>query len=161
MLKRLVTLCVAVSLSAALAFAQGPGPRQRGNGTPPDPATMIANRVDFLANALGLSADQKTQATTIFTNALNASQTIQTSLHTAHQSLGDAVKKNDLATIDTLSATIGSATGQLTSINSKADAAFYAILTADQQTKFDSLRRGPGGPGGPGAGRFGPPPPRN
>jgi hypothetical protein len=49
-----------------------------------------------------------------------------------------------------LAAASGTLDGQLTAINSKAEAAFYAILTADQQTKFVSIpRRGPGGPGGP------------
>jgi len=60
----------------------------------------------------------------------------------------DAVKKNDTAAIDQLSATIGTETGQLSAIQNKADAAFYAILTPDQQAKYD--KAGPRGRGLPG-----------
>jgi hypothetical protein len=49
-----------------------------------------------------------------------------------------------------VSQNIGTLTGQILSIESKANAAFYAILTADQQaqfTKFGGLRAGGRGPG--------------
>ena len=46
-------------------------------------------------------------------------------------------------------------------INQEQNAKIRAVLTADQQTKYDEMqqrmRRGPGGPGGPG-GSGGPPP---
>ena len=74
-------------------------------------------------------------------------------MRTANQSLVDAVKKNDTAAIDQVSANIGTLQGQLTAIQSKADAAFYAILTPDQQSKYHI---GPmGGPGGMGPGMMG------
>jgi hypothetical protein len=63
--------------------------------------------------------------------------------------------------IDQVAATIGSLTSELTSIEAKADAAFYHILTADQQTKLNDSRGGFGaGPLGFGADglRRGPPP---
>jgi hypothetical protein len=45
--------------------------------------------------------------------------------------------------------------GQLTAITAKAEAAFYAILTTDQQKIYATLPQGGrGGPGGP----MGPPP---
>ena len=147
--------CVAAALTAALAFAQYPRPRASG-GTPPDPTTMIQMRVAQLTALLGLTSAQQTQATTIFTNAYNAGQSVQSSLQTDRQTLADAVKADNTTTIDQVSATIGTLQGQLTAINSKADAAFYAILTADQKTKYDSMPHG--GPGGPGGG-FGPPGP--
>lgn len=142
-----------ILLSAAMAFAQGP----RGNGgAPPDPAQMIEMRVNMLANQLSLTEAQKTQATKIFTDAQTASETARTAMQTARESLGDAIKKNNTASIDQLSRDIGAATTELTSIESKAQAAFYAILTADQQAKFDSMPgrgMGMGGPmGGPGMG---------
>lgn len=146
-MKKFTTLFTAACISAALAFAQGPRPRQQG-GTPPDPQTMIQNRVEHMATLLDLTDAQKTQATTIFTTAFTASQNIEPNLRTTRQSLNDAVKQNAAATIDQLSATLGSLTGQLIGINSKAEAAFYAILTADQQAKYDAMPHG--GPGGPG-----------
>ena len=143
-----------IFLCAALAFAQGP----RGNGgTPPDPAKMIEMRVNMLANQLSLTETQKTQATKIFTDAQTASQTARTAMQTARESLGDAIKKNNIASIDQLSHDIGAATTELTSIESKAQAAFYAILTADQQAKYDSMPgRGMGGRGMGGRGMGGP-----
>jgi predicted nucleic acid-binding protein len=63
----------------------------------------------------------------------------QAQVLTAHTSLTAAVKGNQPATIDTLAAQLGTYEGQIASARSEAQAAFYAILTADQQTKFDSL----------------------
>src|SRR5436190_22020020 len=96
-------LAIAAAFSAALVFAQGRGP----GGTPPDPQTMIQRRVDFLASQLSLTDSQKAKAVTIFTDAYTASQDPRTQLRTASQSLNDAVKKDDLAAIDRLSATTG------------------------------------------------------
>jgi Spy/CpxP family protein refolding chaperone len=134
-------------LAAALcsvALAQGPG-------GPPDPATMVANRVNMLAAQLSLTDAQKASATTIFTNAATAAESIRTSLDSNRSSLQTAVQKNDTASIDQLAATFGTLQGQLTAINSKADAAFYAILTPTQKTAYDAMPHGgPGGFGGPG-----------
>lgn len=153
--ERLTALSLAAGLFAGLAICQGP-PDWPGHGTPPDPQTMIKMRVDRLATLLNLTDAQKTSATTIFTNAYTAGEDVRTKLQANRQSLSDAIKKNDTAAIDTLSATAGTLSGQLTAIESKAEAAFYALLTPDQQAKYDSMpHHGPGGPGGPG-GRMGP-----
>ncbi len=148
MIKTLSTLSAAIALSAALAFAQGPG-------TPPDPQTMAQMRVNVLSSQLSLTDAQKTTALSIYTNSYTASQTIQSNLQTNRQSIAAAVTANNAATIDQLSVTAGTLSGQLTAINAKAEAAFYAILTADQQKIYATL--GPGGPGGFG-GPGGPPP---
>jgi Spy/CpxP family protein refolding chaperone len=140
---------IAAAFSATLMLAQGPGGRRGPGGTPPDPQQMAERRVNFLTRTLNLTDAQKSQATTIFTNAATAAQSIHTNMQTARQTLRDAVKKNDSAAIDQAAQTIGNLTGQLTSIEGKANAAFYAILTPDQQTKFDS---GPGRGFGPGMG---------
>ena len=134
-------------LLSALAFAQR-------SGNPPDPATVAQHRVDRLTTLLSLTTDQQQQAKTIFTNAATAGTAAHDSMRAAHESLAAAVKKNDIATIDQASTTIGNLTAQLISIDAKANAAFYQILTADQQSKFDS--QGPGRFGaGPGPGGFG------
>jgi Spy/CpxP family protein refolding chaperone len=138
--------------ATSFLLAQPPGPR----GTPPDPATMAQHRVSFLTTALTLTTAQQQQATTIFTNSALADSTVHDNLKTAHQSLSDAVKNNDTAAIDRVSATIGNLTAQLTSNDAKANAALYQILTPDQQTKLTQLHdRGPGG-GGFGGRRGGP-----
>jgi len=144
-----------VAATAALALAQGPG---RGNprGTPPpppNPQTMIERRVDSLATLLGLTSDQKAKAAEIFSSAYSAGENLRTSLQSVQQSLLDAVKKNDTTAIDQLSATAGTLTGQLMAIERKADAAFYALLTPEQKTKWDAMPRPGFGP----SRRMGPP----
>lgn len=139
---KLATFLTTAALSTALVFAQPPG---GPGGPPPDPQTRIQNRVTFLTTLLTLTSDQQTQATTIFTNAYTAEQSASANAQTAHQALADAIKKNDTAAIDQVSASLGAISGQLTAINAKADAAFYAILTPDQQAKYDSTPHG--GPG--------------
>jgi len=115
---------------------------------------MVEMRVNMLAQRLTLTDAQKAQATTIFTQAANQTQSIHDSLRTIMNTVQTAVKSNDTATIDQQSVTYGTLSGQLMGIERKADAAFYAILTADQKTKFDA--RGPGGMMGPGGGFGGP-----
>lgn len=159
-MNKLSTFFTAAALSTALVFAQGPGGFGGRGGPPPDPQTRIQNRVNFLTTLLSLTDDQKAQATSIFTNAYTAGQSASSTLQAAHQSLSDAVKTNNTASIDQVSASIGTIEGQLTAINAKADAAFYAILTPEQKTKYDAApHRGPGGGPGPmgGFGRAGGP----
>ncbi len=149
---RLITL---TTLLAATMLAQRFGPRD-GGGTPPDPATMAQHQVERLTTLLSLTTAQASQATTIFTNAATAAAALQTTLVADRTSLQAAIKSNAATTIDQLSTAIGTLQGQMLSIQSKADAAFYAILTSDQQTKLDSI--GGFGRGGFGPGPGGPPP---
>ncbi len=136
----------AVLLCITAALAQGPPPHRMGmGGTPPDPATMIQMRVEHLTTMLGLTDAQKATATTIFTNAQSSSESLRTALDTNRQSLSAAIKKNDTASIDTLAIAAGTLHGQMLAIEAKAQASFYAILTPDQQAKFDSMPHG--GPG--------------
>jgi Spy/CpxP family protein refolding chaperone len=125
--------------------------------TPPSAAQMVANQVSRLTTLLTLTATQQSQATTIFTTEHTAISGLWSSMKTAHTALKTAVEANDVATIGTVSTQIGSLTAQEVQAHGVADAAFYALLTADQQTKYASLRhggmdgfgmhRGPGGPG--------------
>jgi len=128
-----------------------------GQRTAPDPAKMVERQVERLTQSLSLTTAQQGQATSIFTASQTANQTVMTELRTARTSLAAAVKSNDSNAIATLSAQIGTLTGQMTANTSKADAAFYAILTPDQQAKYTPGSggfvggfggRGPGGPRG-------------
>jgi Spy/CpxP family protein refolding chaperone len=143
---------LAVTLAAALAL---PAMAQ----TPPKmltPAEMAKHKVKTLTTLLSLTSVQQQQATTIFTYAAKTEQTTLESDRTLHENLRSAIKTNDGATIDQVSVALAQSTAQLTSTRAKADAAFYQILTADQQTKLSELESqhmgpldGPGGPGGP------------
>ncbi|MGE5568285.1 MAG: Spy/CpxP family protein refolding chaperone [Rhodospirillales bacterium] len=150
MKKQLATLCIAAALSATVVFAQGMG-RRGAPGTPPDPQAMVQFRVNRLAAVLNLTDAQKGQAVSIFTSAQNAAQGVHENLRTVMQSLSDAIKRNDAGAIETLAAQAGTLQGQLLAIQGKADAAFYTMLNADQQAKYDTM---PGffGPGGMGMG---------
>src|SRR5580704_11765333 len=132
------TTAVAAMLAATVLGQRPFGVMTRS--TPPDPATMVANKVDRLAKLLGFSTGQAGQATSIFTNSLGLVTPIETTLHTNRQSLQTAVKANDVATIELLSTTIGSLEGQILSIQNKADAAFYAILNPAQQNTLNQSR---------------------
>jgi Spy/CpxP family protein refolding chaperone len=138
-------------LAGALAHAQ----RQH---QPPDPAQMAQHRVSFLTDKLELSPSQQQQATNIFTNEMSAAKSLHDQMKTAHQSLQAAVKTNDSAGIEQASGTISSLTAQMITARAKADAAFYQLLSPDQQSKYTEMHnhepgmhgfRERGGPGGP------------
>ncbi|MBL8234063.1 MAG: Spy/CpxP family protein refolding chaperone [Bryobacterales bacterium] len=122
---------------------------------PPGRPSDGGNRLDFLAGYLSLSETQRTQAQAIFTAAETAGETARGQLEAARTSLNTAIKANATdAELDRLSAAMGVIHGQMTAIQAKASAKFYALLTAEQKTKYDELmNRGPGnrpvgGPGG-------------
>jgi Spy/CpxP family protein refolding chaperone len=142
-------LLFAAALATTLAFGQGPRPRGEGG----DPTQM---RVDMLTRMLDLTDEQKAKATTIYTEAHSASRTARTSMQNTMESMDEAVKANNTASIDQLAITAGTLSGQLMAVQRKADAAFYQILTAEQKEKFDNMPRGFGGGPGPFGGRRGP-----
>jgi Spy/CpxP family protein refolding chaperone len=152
MQNRILAATSFLTLASLLSYAQGTAP------TPPTTAEIVSHQVSRLTKLLDLTAAQQTQATSIFTTEQNALATVRTSMHTAHTALETAIKANDPAGISTQSAAIGTLTAQEVQAQGTADAAFYAILMADQQSKYDTLGpRGPGGFGGPGGpGRSGP-----
>lgn len=149
--KRTIAFTTAILAIGALALmAQEPSGPPSG---PPDPATMAQHRVQFLTNQLSLTAQQQQQALTIFTSATTSEGSMHDSMKAAHDSLRTAIKNNDTNGITQAANTIGNLTAQATAAQAKADAALYAILTPDQQTKLTQMEsRGPGmrhGPPGP------------
>jgi Spy/CpxP family protein refolding chaperone len=121
--------------------------------TKPSAADMAAHQVKKLTTLLSLTSAQQQQATSIYATAAKSEQTLHESEKQAHDSLRAAVKNNDSATIDQIANGMAQTHAQLTSIRAKADAAFYQILTSDQQAKLGELESehmGPmDGPGGP------------
>ncbi len=142
------------AVCAAAMFAQ----TTTTTHTAPTPAEMAANQVVRLTSLLTLSSAQQASATSIFTQEYTTLATLQTSMQTARTALTTAITGNATATISTEAAAIGSLTTQEVQAQAAAQAAFYQVLTADQQTKYAAmLTRGPG-MGGPGG--FGGPGPR-
>jgi Spy/CpxP family protein refolding chaperone len=146
MKKTLSLLVFVTTLAASLAFPQTSGSSSapaptRGNG--------IQHRISFLTTLLTLTTAQQQQATTIFTNEATAAMPVHTSMKTAREALKTAITSNDAAIMSTNATTIGTLTAQLTSIEATADAAFYQLLTPEQQTKFTQFEsQGHGGFGG-------------
>lgn len=161
--KFLIAVTLSVLLLSVFVAAQAPPERGRrfGDagrpGNPPDPQQMLQDRIERLAGALSLTDAQKTQATTIFTDAATASRPLMSQLRETRRSLQGAVKSNNVAQIDQLANTVGSLTAQITAIESKAEAQFISILTEEQKNKLpEGVFGGFGGFGG----RRGPPPSR-
>jgi Spy/CpxP family protein refolding chaperone len=151
MTKWIFTAFAFATLSTSCLCAQTSG----SVPTQPTAAQMIANRVARLTTLLTLTSAQQAEATTIFTTEQTALSALLTSIQSARTALQTAVEKNDLTGIMTQATQIGSLTTQQVEAQGKADAAFYGILTTDQQTKYGQLQTlGLGGPGGPGG--FGP-----
>jgi Spy/CpxP family protein refolding chaperone len=161
MTRKQAVLRMAAGVAAAFVSAQGQDMGPRG-GAPPDPQTVIQMRVAMLATQLNLTDAQKTKATSIFTDANTAGASVRTAMQSNRESLTAAIKKNDTAAIEQLAVAAGSLSGQMTAIDSKAEAAFYALLTTAQQGNYRGVGGGPGGRMGPGGfdpSRMGPPPP--
>jgi Spy/CpxP family protein refolding chaperone len=139
MRKLVLSIIVCVLASAAVAQTAP---------TPPTPAQIAQRQVDHLTRVLSLTSAQQAQALSIFTNAATAGSTLHDSMKAAHDALSAAITANNTGGIDQAAATIGSLSAQETGIRGKADAAFYQILTADQQAEYSKMiSHGPGGPG--------------
>ena len=86
--------------------------------------------------ALSLTPGQQQQADSIFTNAQAVRAELHASLKTARHNLHNAVKRMDSALIDQLSAMVGNLRAQRVAAGANANAAFYRILTPDQQSRL-------------------------
>jgi Spy/CpxP family protein refolding chaperone len=114
---------------------------------------MAQHQVQRYTTLLSLTPAQAEQATSFFTTEATTRQNSRASERTAHQALDAAIKANDTATIQSTATTLGQMEGEMLAAHALAQAQFYAILTADQKTKFGELEqehmmrgRGFGGP---------------
>ena len=109
-----------------------------------------ANRLDFLTGYLTLTDAQKAQAKTIFDAADAATTTARGQLTAAHDALTAAVKGNKPdVDLERLGTAVGTVEGQLEIIRAKAETKFYALLTAEQKTKYDAFHDRTPGDGAP------------
>jgi Spy/CpxP family protein refolding chaperone len=90
---------------------------------------------------LSLTDAQKTQAKSIFQDARQSAQLVRQQLMETRKSLRAAIKANDTAQIQQLSATEGKEIGQLTAIRGSAFAKVYQTLTPEQKQKADALEQ--------------------
>ena len=150
---------VTIPLIMAAALIAQPPPGRRGpGGASPDPGRHIEA---MLNKFLNLDGAQQNQVHTILADAKVQSQSNRDQLKILRASLADAIKTNNTANIDAFTLEISQVEQPLNAIRSKAAAAIYAVLTADQKAKLgDTLGMLMGGGFGPGMrhGGFGGPP---
>ena len=90
---------------------------------------------------LNLTDAQKTQAKSVFQGARQSAEPVRQQLMETRKSLRAAIKANDTAQIQQLSATEGKEIGQLTAIRGSAFAKVYQTLTPEQKQKADALEQ--------------------
>ncbi len=153
MIRRMFTTAALLALSTPFLLADN----SLTPPTAPTAADMVAREVARWTVLLDLTTAQQASATTIFTTEQTALTGIQTDRQAADTAMKTAVKANNAGGIAAAATTIGNLAAKEASAEGTADAAFYALLTADQTTKYDTYQTagmggGPGGPGGPGPG---------
>jgi Spy/CpxP family protein refolding chaperone len=94
----------------------------------------------FLPILLDLTEQQIADTEAIFEAAHQQAQPIREQLVEKRAALQEAIKANNTAEIDKLSAEIGQLSGQLVAIQAKARASAYQLLTPEQKEKLDSIQ---------------------
>ena len=127
-----------------MIFAQASAPAQTQIAQPNQtrPATnhrAMARRPMF--QALNLTPAQKQQAKAIFQEARQTTQPVRDQLRRNRQTMAAAVKADNRAQIDQLSAERGKLMGQLTTTRTEAMARFYHELTPQQRAKADQIHQ--------------------
>jgi Spy/CpxP family protein refolding chaperone len=143
---------IAATLAAVIAISASAQTLPK----PPSAGEMALHKVKTLTALLNLTSTQQQQAQAIYGSAAKSQQTLFEGEKEAREALRAAARNDDTAAIDQIAATLGQSMAESTSIRAKADAAFYQILTAEQQSKLSDLESQhlgpfdlPGGLGGP------------
>lgn len=99
-----------------------------------------AKYVSSLSAAFSLSPSQQTQALTIFSQAASVRVGMKGQAKAARKSLSEAVRNGDAAAISQYSAVIANLKAQRISAGANAHAAFYQLLTPNQQSQSIQFR---------------------
>jgi Spy/CpxP family protein refolding chaperone len=131
-----IRLGAAALISAGLVWAQEPVP---GAGSPGGGARQ-ANRIERVAIALGLSADQKTQVQTIVEKRASQSEPLLAQLRENRQAIDQMVKSGATGSafdtqLQALAGTEASLVSQMTVIRAKAASQIWALLSAEQRQR--------------------------
>jgi Spy/CpxP family protein refolding chaperone len=110
----------------------GPHPHMRG----PHPGGNPDDRFEaHLTKALSLSATQQNTVHTVLAERRVATQGLGQQARTLHTQMVTAIKNSDEATIEKVTAEMGTLHQQEQTAHAKAISKIYASLTADQKTK--------------------------
>ncbi len=108
----------------------------------PKTAAKQTKYISFLTAHLSLLANQQSEAAKIFAAARHLRRrNCKTSMKAARKSLGQSVMNNDTAGISKAAAAIGALVAQRHTIGANANAAFFQLLTEDQQAELRQLTR--------------------
>jgi Spy/CpxP family protein refolding chaperone len=124
----------AAAVAGGLVLAAQEVPSQ-----PAPPAAQQHHRGARLTRYLNLTPAQKAQAKAEFQAARQAAQPIRQQLKQVRSAMFQAVRANDTAKIDQLSAQEASLKGQVSAMRHEAFAKVYSTLTPDQRAKADQL----------------------
>ncbi len=147
------TTAAAMVLGAGMLWAQSATPTP----VPPSPAQREARELRVLTRELTLTAAQQTSVKTILDSSIPQMQTLQTQLKQDVETIGALIKTGDQtqfnAQIQGDANQVGSVATQMAVARATERFQIRALLTPDQQAKFDrmplGLAIGPGGQGGP------------
>jgi Spy/CpxP family protein refolding chaperone len=141
MKQQIVKFATVAAVAAGMAFAQAPAP-PAAPAQPKTPKTWTARRGAMrqrMMKALNLTDAQKQQAKTIFQQAKQNAQPLRDQLKQNREALAAAVKADNVAQIQSLTAERGKLEGQMLGIRTEALARFYSTLTPDQKAKADQM----------------------
>lgn len=97
------------------------------------------HRAARIAEYLNLTPAQQAQAKTEFQSVRQSAQPIREQLKQVRQTMFEAIKANDTAKIDQLSAQEAGLKGQLAAMRNESLARLYSNLTPEQKAKADQL----------------------
>lgn len=108
-------------------------------GQPTQSQQRMHNRTQHLARYLNLTPAQKAQFKAEFQTLRQNAQPIRAQLKQLRQGMFQAIRANDRAGIDQLSAQEASLKGQISAMRHESMAKLYAGLTPEQKAKADQL----------------------
>ena len=112
--------------------------------------TWAREMVEQMAGRFALTESQKQQALVVYMKVEDDTRPLEMKIGEQRMALREAVKNSSPEwQIDQMAGAVGALTAQVTAIETKGEARFYALLNAEQRQKWGQSFRGPGrGPGG-------------
>lgn len=130
-----IRFAAAGALAAGLVFAQ-----QATTAGPHNPGVHHAMARQHMMHALNLTDAQKQQAKAIFQQARQINRPVMQQAKQNREALAAAVKANDTAKIEQLTAKQGKLRGEMMSARAEAMAKFYQTLTPEQRARAEQMK---------------------
>jgi len=130
-MKRTMTILGTAALAIGMAFVQSAATQPHHN------RRMTARQ--HMMQALNLTDAQKSQAKILFQETRQTVAPLRAQLKEDRAALQMAIKTNDKAQINKLSAAEGQVIGKLMAVRTEAMAKFYQTLTPEQRAKAEQM----------------------